>query len=94
MYSKDLETALSTHASLETGSDFEVSIRAASILAVESIKAAIVQRHLDSRHPSKLHVNSVLVDFWLWDFAKSVESSKKPLNIRPLPHHRTRSIWY
>ncbi|KAI0366779.1 hypothetical protein BV20DRAFT_631219 [Pilatotrama ljubarskyi] len=43
-------------------------------------------------------VSSVLIDFYLWDLAKSVESSVDGVGgvdtVPMLPIHRTRSIWY
>lgn len=94
IYSPELEQALIRRELLEPGSEFEISIRAGSILAVERIKAALLQLQSDEPRNSQIRVNSVLIDFWLWDLAKWMGSSTDNLATAPLPHHRTRSIWY
>jgi len=92
---------------LESGHDFEhgskeeVSIRAASIVAVERVRDEI----LDLRHQSKetagaatvgwdcgldVPICSVLIDFYLWDAAKRIEDAGEVV----VPPHRIRSIWY
>ncbi|KAL1760208.1 hypothetical protein FB107DRAFT_203422 [Schizophyllum commune] len=47
---------------------------------------------------AKLEVSSVLIDFYLWDLAKRVESGVERIEgietAEVLPAHRTRSIWY
>ena len=47
---------------------------------------------------SELAVSSVLIDFYLWDLAKRVESGAERIEgietAEVLPAHRTRSIWY
>jgi hypothetical protein len=86
------------HQYIPSGSDFELSIRAASILAVEALKEAVhriqseeevgqekEEARDEKKHPN-MHLNSVLLDFWLWDLAGDTTME--------LPHHRTRSIWY
>ena len=43
-------------------------------------------------------VSSVLIDFFLWDLAKRVESGEEVVEgidtVDIVPAHRTRSIWY
>ena len=85
----------------EHGSKEEVSIRAASILAVERVRDEI----LSLRHQSKetagaatvgwqsgleVPICSVLIDFYLWDAAKEIEDAGEIV----VPPHRTRSTWY
>jgi hypothetical protein len=41
------------------------------------------------QHPGA-HVNAILIDFFLYDSMKELEAAGK----EPIPHHRTRSIWY
>lgn len=36
------------------------------------------------------NLNAVLLDFYLYDTAKALEEADE----EPIPHHRTRSIWY
>ncbi|KAH7101816.1 hypothetical protein BKA62DRAFT_702394 [Auriculariales sp. MPI-PUGE-AT-0066] len=87
-YSPSLERLLQTGAPVARGSPEELSIRAASILAVERMREKIA----DAR------VSSVLVDFFLWDAAKRIESGDEVIDgietQPPLPPHRTRCIWY
>ncbi|KAH9022335.1 hypothetical protein EDB85DRAFT_376397 [Lactarius pseudohatsudake] len=71
----------------------EVAIRAASIVAVERVAAA-----LRTDGGSGGAVSSVLIDFFLWDLAKRIEEGEdriEGVKTQPmLPAHRTRSIWY
>ena len=71
----------------------EVAIRAASIVAVERVAAAL---RADGR--AGKGVCSVLVDFFLWDLAKMIEEGKdrvEGIKTQPmLPAHRIRCIWY
>ncbi|KAH9057522.1 hypothetical protein EDB87DRAFT_1565154 [Lactarius vividus] len=70
----------------------EVAIRAASIVAVERVAAAL---RADGGEGA---VSSVLIDFFLWDLAKRIEEGEdriEGVKTQPmLPAHRTRSIWY
>lgn len=71
----------------------EISIRAASIIAVERIREEILKIS-----PGDEEVSSVLIDFYLWDLAKKIEEGKEKIgdietNVI-VPVHRTRSIWY
>jgi hypothetical protein len=81
-----------------SGSREEISIRSASILAVEEIRKEIQSQNL--KYHGSCHgqdVNSVLIDFWLWDTSKKIENEKIDLEIplnQELPTHRTRCIWY
>lgn len=92
-YNKGLEAKLVSHKPLKPGSKYEISIRAASILAVEHIKEVLI-RLQEERGIKQIHVNSVLIDFFLWDLAKQLGCSTDNLATTALPHHRTRSIWY
>ena len=71
----------------------EVAIRAASIVAVERVAAALCA---DGR--AGKGVCSVLVDFFLWDLAKRIEAGEdrvEGIKTQPmLPAHRIRCIWY
>ena len=76
------------------GSREEVSIRAASIVAVDCIRDEI----LKITGGDDDAVSSVMIDFYLWDLAKRVEAGVEGVQgvqstvIQPI--HRTRSIWY
>jgi hypothetical protein len=94
-YPESLVKKLKQKKTFLPGSREEVSIRSASILAVEEIRKEIQSINHDSSKGQDL--NSVLIDFWLWDTSKKLESGNLsfefPLN-QELPAHRTRSIWY
>ncbi|CAE6463259.1 unnamed protein product [Rhizoctonia solani] len=99
-YSPALVSMLVNGENLPNGSEAEMSIRAGGILAVEGIKNRIldIRRRKPATNSLDSEVCSVLIDFFLWDLAKRVESTegeegsaKSPL-LSPI--HRTRSIWY
>jgi len=98
-YSPGLTKILQGKVPLEYGSIEEMSIRAASICAVDAIKEEMnnPQNHRDGPWTP---VTSVLIDFFLWDLSKLVENGEvsltgpeKKRNVI-LPCHRTRSIYY
>ena len=98
-YSPELTKILQDKVPLEYGSIEEMSIRAASICAVDAIREEMndPQNHRDGPWTQ---ITSVLIDFFLWDLAKLVENGKvsltgpdKKRNVI-LPFHRTRSIYY
>jgi hypothetical protein len=76
---------------LPAGGRDEVSIRAASIVAVERVREEIVRLGGEG-------VSSVLIDFYLWDLAKRIEGGEEKVEgvetAELIPAHRTRSIWY
>jgi hypothetical protein len=96
VYPPPLQDLLRSLTPLAAGSPEEVSIRAASIVAVERIKDAIICNHADDAR--RVAINSVLIDFWLWEKAKKVDSGTDVITelrtSKLLPCHRTRSIWY
>jgi len=80
---------------LENGSMEEMSIRAASIIAVEQVRTEMNA----TRREGTEEITSVLIDFFLWDLAKKVgEGDNEEALMRKdgllTPIHRTRSIWY
>ncbi|KZT73945.1 hypothetical protein DAEQUDRAFT_742977 [Daedalea quercina L-15889] len=79
----------------------EISIRAASIVAVERVRQDILRLKEQPRlrgGKNEDEVSSVLIDFYLWDLAKKIEDGEDAVNEidtnEPLPIHRTRGIWY
>jgi len=98
-YSPKLTKILQDKVPLEYGSIEEMSIRAASICAVEAIKEDMNDPQ-NNRDGSWTPVTSVLIDFFLWDLAKLVENGEVSLTSPEkkqsviLPSHRTRSIYY
>ncbi|KAJ6538546.1 hypothetical protein DFH09DRAFT_1177182 [Mycena vulgaris] len=82
---------------LPPGSPEELSLRAASIVAVERVRAEMLALQVGET-PSESAVSSVLIDFYLWDLAKRVERGEERIEgiqtADMVPTHRTRSIWY
>jgi Potential Queuosine, Q, salvage protein family len=91
-YAPTLVCALKAHEEFSSGAREEIAIRAASIIAVERVAAVL---RADGRAGA---VSSVLIDFFLWDLAKSLEAGDdriEGIKTQPmLPAHRIRSIWY
>jgi len=91
-YAPPLVCALEAREEFPSGAREEIAIRAASIIAVERVAAAL---RADGRAGA---VSSVLIDFFLWDLAKRLEVGEdriEGIKTQPmLPAHRTRSIWY
>ena len=102
-YPPSLLRKLHSHAPLSSGSREEVSLRAASIVAVERLREEILRLIEEEGGDSELAsnagvVSSVLIDFYLWDVAKKVETGEERVEgietAQMVPIHRTRSIWY
>jgi hypothetical protein len=83
-YSPKLAVAIATKDIIPSGHSWEMQLRAASIWCVELIRREILREHPDAR------VNAILIDFFLYDTIKEMETEGK----ETVPHHRTRSIWY
>ncbi|KAJ7639087.1 hypothetical protein FB45DRAFT_904665 [Roridomyces roridus] len=86
---------------LAPGSPEELSLRAASIVAVERVRAEMQSLHqaeFQNQNQQDSTVSSVLIDFFLWDLAKKVERGEESIDgietADMAPTHRTRSIWY
>lgn len=74
---------------IESGHSWELQIRGCSIWAVELLRREIVKLDPDTK------VNAILIDFFLYDLAKEKEKTAlETEGEEPIPHHRTRSIWY
>ncbi|RDX48572.1 hypothetical protein OH76DRAFT_1456170 [Lentinus brumalis] len=109
-YPPTLVKLLNTRTPLASGSPEELSIRAASIVAVERVRREIIRIIADERRVADGSsdgedeadgddtVSSVVIDFYLWDLAKRVEGRPGGVegvqSAAMLPIHRTRSIWY
>ena len=81
---------------IPAGDQLELEIRGNSIWAVELIYQALIQKSKVDSHFGSLSqevfnsvLNSVIIDFYLWDFAK-----EKLEGITELPCHKTRTIFY
>lgn len=74
----------------EVGSPEEVEIRGASIFVVEELKKLVIDE-LKLRHPEipLLHVNSILLDHFLWDYRRRYAKE-----LEYIPFHRTIGTFY
>ncbi|KAI5806737.1 hypothetical protein DFH27DRAFT_549786 [Peziza echinospora] len=68
-YSPTLTTHIYSNLPIPSGHTWEIQLRGCTISCVEKIKKMIEQRHPESRG----HVNSILIDFYLYDTAKELE---------------------
>lgn len=100
-YPPSLVKALRSHKSFPTGCREELSIRSASIVAVERVRKEMVQlaeARYGAGNVNEEDISSVLIDFYLWDLAKELETKENLTEgietAEILPAHRTRSIWY
>ncbi|PFH53373.1 hypothetical protein AMATHDRAFT_137901 [Amanita thiersii Skay4041] len=99
-YPPALTSFLHTGKMLPYGSQEEVSLRAASIVAVEQVRKEILRLQREEKVGSEGvgEISSVLIDFYLWDLAKRIEIGQERINgistAELVPVHRTRSIWY
>ncbi len=95
-YPPSLEDMLRKGTYLPSGCMEELSLRAASIVAVERVRDAMIDMNLEGSQGER--VSSVVIDFFLWDLAKRVERGEEKLEgietKAVVPAHRTRSIWY
>ncbi|KAG0703753.1 hypothetical protein DFH29DRAFT_803024 [Suillus ampliporus] len=91
-YPASLIRKLRNGTQLGPGSKEEMSLRAASIIAVEQIRNEMISCGSD------WEASSVLIDFYLWDLAKKLERGEERIDgIETddiVPAHRTRCIWY
>lgn len=87
-YSQKLLSKLrSTDPHLASGHPMEVEIRGNSIWGVELVCQAL-KKLPSSKHPA-VPWNAILIDFYLWEFAKHNAGA-----LSPIPIHRTRSCFY
>ncbi|KIK69773.1 hypothetical protein GYMLUDRAFT_34171 [Collybiopsis luxurians FD-317 M1] len=109
-YPSSLVRKLSSGSILDPGSKEEISLRAASIVAVERVREAILrlvagelggkddQTQEGNNSEMASYISSVLIDFFLWDLAKKLETGEEKIEgletADVIPAHRTRSIWY
>ncbi|CAO3564222.1 unnamed protein product [Mortierella alpina] len=104
-YSPELLQVLDRGQMLPNGSELEVEIRGNSIWAVELIRKRILEliqekqtlaaESAESKDqvPKMMTVNAILIDFFIWDFAKAAQLDLT-LGQRPVKVHRTRSVFY
>lgn len=98
VYPPSLRERLKDGGYIPPGSEEEISLRAASIVSVERMRDEILRLRGDVGRGPREEISSVLIDFYLWDLAKRVETGKDRVeginNVDILPAHRTRSVWY
>jgi len=89
-YSDELMKELKADTILVNGDPKEVEIRGASIYIVEQLKEKILSA-LKTDHPdiSIKHVNSILLDHFLWDYRRQFAKE-----LEYIPFHKTYSIYY
>ena len=95
-YSEELMEKLKRGDEIPPGHHLEMEIRGNSIWAVEQIYQNVKQMasqdvELGSKSIQELGsiLNSVIIDFYLWDFAK-----EKLEGLTDLPCHKTRTVFY
>ncbi|XP_033829285.1 queuosine salvage protein [Periophthalmus magnuspinnatus] len=87
-YSDQLMETLKRGELLPSGDRREVEIRGCSIWAVERIKLHLC-RLVQERDKQKCPINSVIIDFYLWPYAKQHHQQ-----MAHIPIHHTRCIYY
>lgn len=82
---------LKTNPHLEKGSELEIEIRGNSIWSVEILKNRIKEllEKDPSSHDKSIQINSILIDFYLWDYAKQHSD-----DLSKIPIHKTVTIFY
>lgn len=100
-YPDELVVKLCAGVDIPVGSREEISLRAASIVAVERVRKEILvfrDEVGDDGARGGDEISSVLIDFYLWDLAKKIERGEEEVvgveTVEMIPTHRTRSIWY
>ncbi|TMW39199.1 hypothetical protein DOY81_015720 [Sarcophaga bullata] len=89
-YNEDLMETLKADEILMNGDAREVEIRGASIHIVEKVKDKVLKL-IDEKYPeiSKAHVNSILIDHFLWDYRRQFAKE-----LEYIPFHKTLSVYY
>ncbi|KAK9332448.1 hypothetical protein V1520DRAFT_334910 [Lipomyces starkeyi] len=85
-YSDALTSHIRNLQVIPNGDPREIELRGCSIWSVEMIKSEILKAHPEAK------INSILLDFYLWDTAKELQSIAAVSD--SIPCHRTRSIFY
>lgn len=84
VYSQELAAKIDALQELPAGGEEEIEIRAATVVAVERFKEAILRRRSLGRGDPPL---SVALDWYLWEKGERLRHQHRP-------HHRTLTIYY
>ncbi|XP_041042569.1 queuosine salvage protein isoform X2 [Carcharodon carcharias] len=87
-YSEKLMEKLKQGVLFQSGDCQEVEIRGCSIWCVELILRHVLELGAQKGHVN-MHINSVLIDYYLWDYAKDHRE-----DMADIPIHRVRCIYY
>ena len=87
-YSETLTTALKEGILLRSGDKWEMEIRGCSIHACELIRDR-AEEMMAKEGKGELKVNAILVDFFLWTWAKAHEQK-----VKDIPVHKIRCVYY
>jgi len=88
-YSENLLDKIKRGVILDSGSVEEMEIRGCSIYCVELLCGQIEKLMKEDAQSEIKTVNSVILDFYLWDYA-----TRHPEDMKDCPEHKTRSIFY
>eukprot|EP01135_Chromosphaera_perkinsii_P005374 Nk52_evm55s343 gene=Nk52_evmTU55s343 len=92
-YSQELMDILkgASDTKLCVGNPIETEIRGCSIHSVELIRKRVMEIYPEytQKTVDSFHLNSILIDFYLWDYAKEHQSK-----MHHLPIHKLRTIFY
>lgn len=93
-YSPALEARVRRLEEIPSGDRCEIELRGNCIWAVELVRRQMVKDHpeMGEEGDRKVRINSILIDFLLYDTLKEKEKAGETRAM--IPHHRTRSIWY
>lgn len=80
-YSEELANLIDNHQILSFGSEYEIEIRAATIIAVEMIHQRLKENNI--------HILIIELDWLLWQQGEELNNRKELL-----PHHRVQTIYY
>lgn len=88
-YSNHLLQILQSNTIIDSCSNYEIEIRSASIFSVELVREKVELLISLSNVKSDINLNSILIDFYLWDYAKSHSE-----NMKHIPIHKTITKFY
>lgn len=90
-YSKDLTKYMKENRMMITGDRYETEIRGCSIWATELVCEAAKKMLKEDTETKDAHLNSIIVDHYLWDYRRNHADDAKMADI---PFHKIRCIYY